>query len=174
MTNQPHNTQVDDEFPAYGKPWPIQCDKCDILKNKPNFPQDALPTQHYMYHVPSKWSESDNTQELDGLRDKLYETAVTAGADSETGERAYTFVENELLDVLLDWHNKQVLEIIGEDEPEDIDDYPFEYGKQYGRNELRNELRTKLAKWLNQPTVNQSASVSRSDEGGESTKGEEE
>lgn len=64
--------------------------------------------------------------------------------------------------------------VIGEDEPEDSDDYPFEYGKQYGRNELRNELRTKLAKWLNQPTVNQSASVSRSDEGGESTKGGEE
>ena len=83
-------------------------------------------------------------------------------------------IEQSMISIINTQKRLYAESVIGEDEPEDIDDYPFEYGKQYGRNELRSELRTKLAKWLNQPTVNQSASVSRSDEGGESTKEEEE
>lgn len=56
MTPQPTNNT---QYPAQGKPWPLDCDSCDDLAAKHSgLPEESLATQHYMYHI-------DNTQYLE-------------------------------------------------------------------------------------------------------------
>ena len=79
----------------------------------------------------SKPVMTDNTQELDEIFDKM-------------GYTKNTDFRKEAIRLITDWHNKQVLEIIGEDDTVFL---PGFNGRKYEllvRNKLRAEQRNKL------------------------------
>lgn len=77
--------KLQDEFPAVGKPWPINCDLCEFIKQEyPDLPGDALPTQHYMCHV-SKAADRSTVSEGE-LRKRILAIDTTYRIDNAVTE----------------------------------------------------------------------------------------
>ncbi len=84
---------------------------------------------------------TDSTQELDGILSQLMKDAIT-NRRADDPPQGRKMLLNEAKQALLDWHNKQVEEIIGEDEKTDYPAPASWVGEDAAiRNKLRAEQR---------------------------------
>lgn len=151
---------------ASKQPWPVECEKCEIIKQK--YPTAPIWTQHFTYHVEQPNNDSQlelreaPTDKLGGmlkayrlsLRLKQIEFARKYGYESATAvslwESGYRSMPNDVVLDLITAHDKKLLaevrgRVIGEDEyVKDFSSIAQESIEPAMRNEFREQQRKQL------------------------------